>query len=286
VNKQINQEELAFGVCSVSTLSRIENNTQHPSRAVYEKLMQRMGLSPEIFPSFYSERELDLFQLKHRINQALIKEQYNKAERLTNKMQQAKSLEPIYKQLVKYVDAIISFQKGDNPVQTAKAMHRVVSMSIKDCSADKLLSQIFTLDELSMLRMLALTQYQAGKHNDGIDLLYGLKDYIERKVVDNKGVSPMYTLILHTLSSWVGMQGNIDEALKLCEIGLQRCVEYGAYFSFAGLLYNKGYSLVKLRRDDEARKYLQEAFYFARAQGNQTYVEHIANFATTNGIEL
>ena len=39
----ISQEELAYGVCEASTLSRIESGSQMPSRRTYEALMQKLG---------------------------------------------------------------------------------------------------------------------------------------------------------------------------------------------------------------------------------------------------
>ena len=43
------QEELAFGTCSTSTLSRIENGDQMPSRKVVEDLLFKLGLDPSIY---------------------------------------------------------------------------------------------------------------------------------------------------------------------------------------------------------------------------------------------
>jgi tetratricopeptide (TPR) repeat protein len=116
--------------------------------------------------------------------------------------------------------------------------------------------------------------------------MYAFKDYIERKVVDDAGISALYTSILHSLTNGVGQKGNHDEVIRLCEAGIKRCVEYGAYFSFASLLFNKGYALALLGRKDEARKYLQEAFYLNRARGKLQSCEINKKFADEHGIEL
>ena len=39
----ITQEELAFGICSTGTLSKIENGFVVPKRKNYEAIMQRLG---------------------------------------------------------------------------------------------------------------------------------------------------------------------------------------------------------------------------------------------------
>ena len=42
------QEELCFGICSTSSLSRIENNLQVPGKKLFDALMQRLGVSEAV----------------------------------------------------------------------------------------------------------------------------------------------------------------------------------------------------------------------------------------------
>lgn len=44
----ITQEELAFGICSTGTLSKIENGFVVPKRKNYEAIMQRLGKTMSI----------------------------------------------------------------------------------------------------------------------------------------------------------------------------------------------------------------------------------------------
>lgn len=43
IRSGMTQEALAFGICSVSTLSKIENGRRMPQVRVFEALMDRMG---------------------------------------------------------------------------------------------------------------------------------------------------------------------------------------------------------------------------------------------------
>ena len=45
----ISQEDLCEGFCSVSTLSRIENNQQNPTRRLTMNLLERLGLPQDRF---------------------------------------------------------------------------------------------------------------------------------------------------------------------------------------------------------------------------------------------
>lgn len=284
--QKISQEALSYGICSVSNLSRIESGAQIPTRATYEALMQRMGLSPDVFPSFLNERELETFRLKHAINQKFIAGKYDEAEALLAKMENAPKLERVYQQFVLYCQALLMDAKGDNPAKSLEAMKNAVKLSVRDFDPKKILRHILTKDELSMLKNMAILYYENGEQDYGIDILYALASYIERKVVDDAGISSMYTAILHALTNWVGLKGRHEEVLRLCESGITRCVEYGTYYSFAAILFNKGYSLAMLGRKGEASKYIQEAYYINRARNKLNSCEIVAKFAQEHGIEL
>ncbi len=74
--QKITQTMLCQGLCSKSTLSKIENDTLQPDIALVETLLQRLGLSERIFVFWGNEKEVKLHDLKFRIihNQALPKE--------------------------------------------------------------------------------------------------------------------------------------------------------------------------------------------------------------------
>ena len=55
---QLSQEDLAEGICSVSTLSRIENGERMPSKNHYEMLMQRLGYSA-LSLDYFTDKQFD-----------------------------------------------------------------------------------------------------------------------------------------------------------------------------------------------------------------------------------
>jgi transcriptional regulator with XRE-family HTH domain len=284
--QQLSQEELSYGICSTSNLSRIENGEQIPTRATYISLTERLGLTPDIFPSFQSEREVDAFRLKHQINRKIELEQYEEAITLLEKLESIPKLERLYQQFILYSRSILFRKKGVDPKEALEEMKRIASLSVRDISCKNILRQVLTKDDLLMLNSLAVCHYYADEKDEAIELLYALKEYIERKIVDDDGISSMYTVILYNLSKWVGLAGRNKESLKLCDIGIKRCIEYRAYIAFASLLFNKGYALVMLGEKDKAQKYIQEAYYLNRSIGEIKRCEINKKIADENGIPL
>ena len=54
----MSQEELCEGLCAVSSLSRIENNQQDPSRNLTKNLLERLGLPMEKFTAFWNQKDI------------------------------------------------------------------------------------------------------------------------------------------------------------------------------------------------------------------------------------
>ena len=52
ITKKLTQQQLAEGICKVSTLSQIENGTLHASTSGFDALMSRIGTSYTAFPCF------------------------------------------------------------------------------------------------------------------------------------------------------------------------------------------------------------------------------------------
>lgn len=69
---QCTQEDLADGICSVPTLSRIENGERMPSKSNLEMLLQRLGYSDNMVDIYIDEDEFRVHNLKYQIRQAYI----------------------------------------------------------------------------------------------------------------------------------------------------------------------------------------------------------------------
>ena len=57
--KGMTQEEVAEGICSTSSLSKMENGSQVPSRQRFQKIMERLGEPAILMPIFFSSGEAE-----------------------------------------------------------------------------------------------------------------------------------------------------------------------------------------------------------------------------------
>lgn len=70
-NKGITQAKLCDGICSISTLSRIENGRQHPTRGLITLLAERMGEEGIIYDDYLGDFDYEMYSLATRIMEYL-----------------------------------------------------------------------------------------------------------------------------------------------------------------------------------------------------------------------
>ena len=86
LEKGITQRELCEGICSISTLSRIENGEQHPTRSVFNMLVSRMGEDIE-YDDYMGDYDYEVYNLTRMIMGYLERNEKAKANICIQKLQ-------------------------------------------------------------------------------------------------------------------------------------------------------------------------------------------------------
>ena len=80
--KGMRQEEVAEGICSTSSLSKMENGSQVPSRQRFQKIMERLGEPGYSYAHFFSSGEAEREQYRREALEALEGGRVERAEEL------------------------------------------------------------------------------------------------------------------------------------------------------------------------------------------------------------
>lgn len=81
------QEEVSYGICTPASLSRIENGAQKPGRLILEKLFERLGTENNLFNSFVSREEMELYSAIQTLIRNVTDAEIEKIEEKTGIMQ-------------------------------------------------------------------------------------------------------------------------------------------------------------------------------------------------------
>ena len=113
IAKKMTQEELSEGVCSVETLSRIENGKHKVKSDTYRQLMEKMYQITEKNYAVCVSRDMELIQEREYFEDAMAKHDFEKADFYMEQMKKLVGKDASTQSWLKNVDKI-EFEYKEN----------------------------------------------------------------------------------------------------------------------------------------------------------------------------
>lgn len=267
----LTQEELADGICSVPTLSRLENGERMPTKRHFEMLLQRLGYSDMTLNYYVDEREFYLHELKFRIRQANITNHPEQSRMLLEEFEHLLQNPTQIDQQFLLSRKIILYPEKYTPVEKIAQLEKAMRMTCPGFSGCKL-PKVLSFEEIIILNNLAVNYDYIGNRDYTIQILMGLRDYYNRHVVNPEESLRTQPMILYNLSKALGCTQRYDECIEVCNEGIRIARETGRC-SYLGLtLYNKAWSLLKRGQKGDhmlAMDILRRAYHFDEIMGKE-----------------
>ena len=109
----ITQEDLSDGICSVETLSRIENGKHKIKRETYRKLMEKMGRAVHDNCAVCMGKDMSLLEEYTLFEDAMAKREYNMAKRYLERIREKISDLLVDRQYLKRVETLLTYELGE-----------------------------------------------------------------------------------------------------------------------------------------------------------------------------
>lgn len=265
----VTQDELASGICSVQTLSRIERGIQAPQDSTLIQIIQRLGMSGGEIILMANEKQLTFSRLKFDIRQAYIQENYEEAKKiLRDNRDQISKLSPFDRQTFETIDILLKIR--DKEYGESEALERLeaaLKLTYPKYTKD-ILPSLFTYEEILLLNNIAIRYANLGNLKTAIDMLYHIKDFYDKRVCDIEEALRTEPMVLYNLSKYLGLSEKYTESIRVCEEGIKLAAETGRCSCLPQTYYNLSCGLYYRNRpgDMEASlEYMKLAYYSARS---------------------
>lgn len=262
MNRGYSQEELCFGICSTSSLSRIENNSQVPGKRLFDALMQRMGVSVSIYSAFISKREMEVYRLIQELVWKLENLDFVNVDVLIRELEsRIGAADILEKQYLIFAKASMQKRSGGESNEVMSILLEAIRLTMPDFAERKnIKNRLLTFDEITVLNSIALEYYDMGQQEQGLRLLYELKNYLEEHVIDEEEKAKKYPMILNNIAWRVGKSlENHWEAYRVSNIGIQYCIKHNKLAALPYLIYNKACAAYEMQKQDEAKLLFHQA---------------------------
>ncbi|MEG0961409.1 MAG: helix-turn-helix domain-containing protein [Lachnospiraceae bacterium] len=273
------QEDLSHGICSCGNLSKIENGTRMPSRKTVEALMQRLG-SEESFLQYATREELHQVEICNQIVESIAEKNYVQLEVLVEEFQQMISEEDILNsQYCRFARTLIKQYKGMSMEKVIVELEEILHMTkpeYRDIAS--ITKGLLTYNEIVILINLANSYADLSKRTEGIEILYGLKEYMDTHIIDANEKMMKYPLILFNLSNMLIDEGYFEDVVEFCDLGIELCIRNNRLRLFPQFLVNKGVALMETGKKEQAKELLRKGYNIFDAIQEQKECHHIKRY--------
>lgn len=275
----VSQEELAEGLCSVPTLSRIEHGQRIPSKSHFTAFMERLGYGIGDADVFISKEEIEIHELQFRIRQEGILHRYSRIKPLLAELEtliHKNGDDPVYLQFLT-ANKIFCEDKSSFPAQSIPAIENALRITVPRYGHVNLQNLFLSFDELTCLNAIALYYCENNLVSKGLQMYSEIKEYMEEKIINPEERMRLYPAIVYNMSNYLGRSGYYQECIDLCCNSIPILQKYGRAQKIYLLNYNIAWCYEKLDKDfyqDKIIKLLLQSYYFALMIGNTEVIDH------------
>ena len=183
----IKQEELCYGLCSVSTLSKYETGERVPDSLLFYAFMQRLGKSADRVNIMISNQDAEYYEWKKDISDAIEAQKWEEVKRKKNERERVNIIinEGLENQYVAYLDALIALKDENNVSKFCECITKAITYtipSIEEWNGESLISS--NEFNLILLCLYGKKKTQLVRNEEIKGVFEKLERYVEKKIDD------------------------------------------------------------------------------------------------------
>lgn len=281
----LTQERLCEGICEPSTLSRIENKRQTPTRNVLNALLQRLGISDERFYAIVTAEELriskictDITNYNVQYIKATADEKNSIRQILLKKHNELKNLidedDIISRQFLMRSEVTISDSKTDEKIEKLLKAIRLTRPSFE---LSDIKNGLFSFDEIKIINHIAVVYSEAKDSERAIEIWSDLLRNNDNRFDNIMPAKTHRDLILYGLTRELLIVKDYKNALRYAQEGRELAVHCGIFLHLPGYIIIQAECEYQLGNKEESEKLLKQAYYLCEAIGDKANQEIIYN---------
>ena len=237
IKNGMTQETLAFGICSVSTLSKIENGRRKPQMGLIEALMDRMGEPTHLCIVYVSQHELEKRRIRERMARAMLLGDMELLQQTASAYQDlVRKRKQMDQQWIDLANVVLQWWNGAKLPETEQKLTDILRQSCQGYREKWDREMLYTHCEILIFQMLIQCRMKRGDYDWGIASLQGMCHYLKRgsNVVWKER---MLISVYGMLSESYFVTGQYPSSAKYSAKGLTISMN-ADYYRFAPMLLN------------------------------------------------
>ena len=227
----MSQEELSDNICSVQTLSRIENGKVKVKKRIYQQLMERMGRDGAKNYSVLSAENLEILDIMVEVDNAIFYKDYSLAELKLNRLKEGLSVEEEINYL--YIrECEILIDSGLHRMSKEKELEELEKLSTLIVPDYKqYLGKVypFMRTEVVLLMNIGSVYGALGQRKMAIDIYYMLIRSMNTGYMRQEDSIQLIVMLISNAARYYGGLGKRDTAIRMSWNAIHKAKRHQLY---------------------------------------------------------
>jgi len=281
-------EELAFNFIDPSGISRIESGKRMPDKDTLEAIFQKLGVNPNhLITIFATNKDILRQKATDTLDTCLFNRDIEGATKAIHDLNEMVRVKKIKKD--KLFDRYIHAAEIANNINANKysaeesidALNDAMELHYPKYNEKRIASYFLTMTDFRTLLMISLLCFQQGDINRGKDILYNLKDNIEKNIIDRMERGRRYPIIIYNLTNELLNLNEYNEVIDLCYQGRKICAETGCFELLPNIASNEADANMGIKNKKAGIRLFLDACHAFRLFGNyearEVLMDHVIN---------
>ena len=269
--KGMTQDDLAYPIIDRATLSRIENGKIIPNKTTLKALIERLGLDPYYVANFFlDEHETEAKKILNELSGLLLyapKDENDpiiaQVDLLLTQLEnnEAYMQNPLNARKLMINKARNASNKKEDPEKMIEILTNAIKICIPEYCERYIDDYYLSNDDLHILKEMADVYQRIGRYDDAINILYGMKNNFDKHCIDMFAKGRFYPVIMNNLANSMYDAKRFTEAVEICDIGIDVCIDTGFVRVLPTLASIKAQCLYELGDKEECEKILRQTYH-------------------------
>lgn len=286
----LTQEQLSENICSVETMSRIENGKHGVKKDIYQKLMEKMNRNPERSYAICVDKDMQIIEERAEFEEAMTRHDFERADEYMTLLKEKAGESILTKNYVRRESAFLDFyQNMITSAELVEILEELAEETVPDYRRymeEKIIFP-FTEQEIILFKRLAVAYGRNDKNELALEISEMLLRSLRSKYMIEWKKNELS--VYGNMARYYQKIGQYEVAYNINDTLIYEAKKYDNGILVEESLFDKAWDILREIRNgkrekeeiEECKKLMRKAYYLSLSRNDQTNMKIFSDYYAT-----
>lgn len=286
----LTQEQLSENICSVETMSRIENGKHGVKKDIYQKLMEKMNRNPERSYAICVDKDMQIIEERAAFEEAMTRHDFERADEYMTLLKEKAGESILTKNYVRRESAFLDFyQNRITSTELVEILEKLAEETVPDYRRymeEKIIFP-FTEQEIILFKRLAVAYGRNDKNELALEISEMLLRSLRSKYMIEWKKNELS--VYGNMARYYQKIGQYEVAYNINDTLIYETKKYDNGILVEESLFDKAWDILREIRNgkrekeeiEECKKLMRKAYYLSLSRNDQTNMKIFSDYYAT-----